>query len=71
MEKKEPKLKRTCIYCNKSLVAIGTSRNGGKQTHGDWNKRQLHKKCLKDYYFWLEILDEIKKANELNDKIAI
>ena len=34
-----------CQRCGRPLVAIGTARQGGKQTHGDWESRQFHKKC--------------------------
>lgn len=37
---------RVCVDCGKSLVAVGTARVGGKQSHGDWATRRLHKQCL-------------------------
>ncbi len=44
---KIPAPKRKCKSCGKTLVAIGTARRGGTSRHGDWDKRQYHKKCLK------------------------
>ena len=37
----------TCTRCDKSLVAVGSARVGGKN-HADWREREMHKKC------WLE-----------------
>ena len=37
-----------CVRCGKTLRAIGTAREGGKKTHGDWVRRSLHKKCWKE-----------------------
>jgi hypothetical protein len=34
-----------CRRCGRPLVPIGTARKGGKQTHGDWENRELHKQC--------------------------
>ena len=36
-----------CARCGKTLRVIGTAREGGRQTHGDWATRTLHKKCWK------------------------
>ena len=41
-EKKQEKPK--CKLCGKTLVAIGTKRENGKN-HIDWKTRQYHKKC--------------------------
>ncbi len=37
-----------CVRCEKTLRAIGTAREGGKKTHGDWVRRRLHKQCWKE-----------------------
>ena len=51
--------KRCCEKCGKHLVLIGTSRENGKKTHGDWSKRNLHKKC------WIEQQKEKERNNYL------
>ena len=40
-------IKRKCKLCQKTLVAIGLSRENGKKHHKDWNTREYHKKCYK------------------------
>lgn len=37
---------RLCQACNKPLQRIGWARTNGKDGHGDWKVRPLHKKCL-------------------------
>lgn len=51
---------RYCEKCGKHLVSIGTSRENGKKTHSDWNKRNLHKKC------WVEEQKYNETINMLN-----
>lgn len=41
--------KRTCIYCNKTLKAIGQKRVNGCIYKYDSDKRQYHTKCLKEH----------------------
>jgi len=36
-----------CLICKKALQRVGTDRANGVRHHGDWAKRQYHKKCLK------------------------
>lgn len=39
------KEKKKCLYCNKTLVAIGNKRLNGKLSITDWENRKYHKKC--------------------------
>ena len=42
--------KRKCKRCGGSLVAIRRDRANGKNKHlKDWDSRQYHKKCFKEY----------------------
>jgi hypothetical protein len=38
--------RRVCVFCNRTLKVVGYLRKNGKN-HGDWNTRDLHKKCWK------------------------
>lgn len=38
---------RLCAVCGRHLQAIGRGRKNGKQYHGDWAKRTMHKQCFK------------------------
>ena len=40
--------KKCCLFCQRHLVSIGTSRANGKRTHDDWASREFNKKCWKD-----------------------
>ena len=44
--KTQTKPSRLCEVCGRPLVKIGTARKNGKRSHGDWDTRKRHKKCL-------------------------
>jgi hypothetical protein len=44
IEKSEMTPNGYCLYCERKLVPIGTSRENGK-SHDDWADRKYHKKC--------------------------
>ena len=45
----------TCTWCGKTLVPIGTARNGYTGDQTDWCGRTLHKKCWKERQEVIEI----------------
>ena len=60
------KNKRTCKWCSKSLVAIGTSRANGKANHSDWSTRKYHKACYKEKYYKRQLIKyEIRQWGQL------
>ena len=40
---------RKCIICRQSLVPIGSSRRNGNSRIHDWDTRDMHKNCYKQY----------------------
>ena len=48
--------KRECKWCKKStLKTIGRQRLNGSKFFDDWQKRNLHTKCMPKYYSWVEL----------------
>ncbi len=45
--------KNKCLHCEKTIVAIGSSRENGAM-HKDWSNRKYHKKCYKELQ-WITI----------------
>lgn len=41
--------KKLCEYCKKTLPKFGIDRKNGKEGHGDWKGRSMHKKCFRDW----------------------
>ena len=48
--------KRVCKWCKKAtLKCIGRQRKNGDVHFDDWDKRDLHKKCMPRYESFLEL----------------
>ena len=43
-----------CTWCGKTLVPIGTSRQGYTGNQSDWGSREMHKKCWKERKEFIE-----------------
>jgi len=54
-----------CVKCGKALKPIGTARNKGKQTHGDWASRKYHKKCWKEEKKYSYIYNKCQQIESL------
>ena len=57
------KPKGKCAKCGKALVAVGKSRENGKD-HRDWKTRSLHKKCWKEVQEDEEWLRRVERLTE-------
>lgn len=51
-----------CLACGRHLVPVGRSRMNGKD-HNDWEGRQYHKKCWKEYQKEVELKECIEFFN--------
>ena len=58
-----------CIYCSKPIVPIANKRKNGTVNHLDWDNREAHKKCWKDFVYIKVHLPNIKpKFLDINKK---
>jgi hypothetical protein len=53
--------KKKCLYCGKTIVPIGNSRENGA-LHNDWENRKYHKKCYKEVV-WEKLRNEYERKN--------
>ena len=57
--------KRECKWCKKrTLKCIGRQRKNGQTTFDDWDKRDLHKKCMPRYESFLELQRKYLKPED-------